>query len=66
MRAAVLGCAHQGKKSLIYVDEIQSNDLGACFPGYFRVNSEAQCGKEFCFVKFQRIFSFLFSGKYGL
>ncbi|CAF0722018.1 unnamed protein product [Didymodactylos carnosus] len=35
MRAAVLGCPHQGQ----------------CFPGYFRVNSEAQCVENMAYKK---------------
>ncbi|CAF4691019.1 unnamed protein product, partial [Rotaria sp. Silwood2] len=35
MRAAILGCPHQG----------------ACFPGYFRVNSEAQCVENMAYKK---------------
>ncbi|CAF1299256.1 unnamed protein product, partial [Adineta ricciae] len=35
MRAAILGCPHQG----------------ACFPGYFRVNSEAQCVENLAYGK---------------
>ena len=47
MRAAILGCPHQGNRSCFHQKILSNlNHLGACFPGYFRVNSEAQCGKS--------------------
>jgi hypothetical protein len=61
MRAAILGCSHQGN---LYSNQNKFHKnrlfLGACFPGYFRVNSEAQCGKQFYFINsFERFVLFL-------
>jgi len=39
MRAAVLGCPHQG----------------TCLPGYFRVNAEAQCSRSILIFEEKRL-----------